>query len=162
MTNDERVIVGVGSGGIIEHFADAFSEQRNRRGSARVTQISRATPCSLHGLRLHGPYPDYKRFQHWEKWNSFGTTTLAVCSPNDFMRCESSLERGADGLHFCVHLEHFVAHLAAPARLLVSAEWQRRVEDVIAVDPHRAGAQLLGDAVRLAEVLRPDARGEAV
>ena len=47
------------------------------------------------------------------------------------------LEGDADCLHFGVLLQRLVPHLAAPARLLVAAEGQRRVEDVVAVDPDR-------------------------
>src|SRR5215510_12031452 len=51
-----------------------------------------------------------------------------------------ALQGGGDRLHFGVVLQHELAHLAPPARLLVAAEGQRRVEHVVAVDPHRAGA----------------------
>jgi aldehyde dehydrogenase (NAD+) len=40
-----------------------------------------------------------------------------------------------------------MAHLAAPAGLLVPAERQGRVEDVVAVDPDRAGLDLLGQGI---------------
>jgi hypothetical protein len=49
-----------------------------------------------------------------------------------------------------------VAHLAAPAGLLVPAERQGRVEDVVAVDPDGPGAQLLRQGVGLGDVLGPD------
>src|SRR5664279_4407410 len=74
----------------------------------------------------------------------------------------SSLDRCADGLYFGVHLQSFVAHLASPSRLLVSAEWQRRVEHVVAVNPHRPGAQFVRNAMSLADVARPDTGGETV
>src|SRR5580700_7023876 len=61
-----------------------------------------------------------------------------------------------------VGLQDLVAHLAAPAGLLVAAERQRRVEDVVAVDPDGAGPELLRQGVRLGDVLGPDARAEAV
>jgi hypothetical protein len=38
------------------------------------------------------------------------------------------LQQGGDGLDFGVVLQYLVPHLAASAGLLVSAEWQRRVE----------------------------------
>src|SRR5947209_10290209 len=41
-----------------------------------------------------------------------------------------------------VVVEDVVAHLAAPAGLLVSTERQSGVKDVVAVDPHRARLQL--------------------
>src|ERR1035437_2205858 len=71
-------------------------------------------------------------------------------------------DRRADGLHFGVHFQSFVAHLAAPSGLLVSAEWQRRVEHVVAVDPHRPGAQFVRYAMSLADVAGPDTGGETV
>ena len=55
-----------------------------------------------------------------------------------------------------------MAHFAAPAGLLVAAEGQRRVENVVAVDPHGSGAQLVGHAVGFADVARPDAGGQAI
>ena len=54
----------------------------------------------------------------------------------------SSLQRAADGFYFCVVLQDFVAHFAAPAGLLVAAEWKGGVEDVVAIDPDCAGLQL--------------------
>src|SRR5271167_1629265 len=51
----------------------------------------------------------------------------------------------ADRLGLEIIFEHLAAHLAAPARLLVAAKGHRRVEDVVAVDPDRTGAQLIGD-----------------
>src|SRR5271167_909585 len=51
-----------------------------------------------------------------------------------------------------VVVEHLMPHLAAPARLLVAAKRQCRVEDVVAVDPYRTRAQLLSQGVRLADV----------
>ena len=55
-----------------------------------------------------------------------------------------------------------MAHFAAPAGLLVSAEGQRGVEHVIAIDPHSSGAQLGSDAVRFLNVTRPNARGQSI
>src|ERR1035437_5297139 len=56
----------------------------------------------------------------------------------------TDLQQGGDGLELGVGIERFVAHLAAPAGLLVAAEWQCRVEHVVAVDPDGAGPELLG------------------
>src|SRR6204780_1968940 len=72
------------------------------------------------------------------------------------------LQLGGDGLDFGVGLEDLVAHLAAPAGLLVAAERQGRVEDVVAVDPDRAGPELLGQGVGLGDVLGPDPGTKAV
>src|ERR1700691_814963 len=46
-------------------------------------------------------------------------------------------ESDDDRLAFQVVVEYLVAHLAAPARFLVAAERQRRVVDVVGVDPDR-------------------------
>ena len=60
-----------------------------------------------------------------------------------------ALKRSANGLDLGVLLEHFVAHFAAPAGLLVAAEGHSGVEHVVAVDPDRAGAQQAGQAMWL-------------
>ena len=54
------------------------------------------------------------------------------------------------------------AHLAAEAALLVAAERRGRVVDVVGVDPDGAGLEPRRDVVRLLDVARPDAGGEAV
>src|ERR1700728_4443802 len=66
------------------------------------------------------------------------------------------------GLDLGVVVQDLVAHLTAPAGLLVAAERQRGVEHVVAVDPDRAGPQLLGQRVCLGDVAGPDAGPEAV
>src|SRR5450755_3794202 len=70
----------------------------------------------------------------------------------------TDLQVGGDGLDLGVGVERLVAHLAAPAGLLVSAERQCRVEHVIAVDPDGACLEFLGQGVSLGDVLGPDAR----
>src|SRR6185312_12710754 len=65
-------------------------------------------------------------------------------------------------LDFGVGLEGLVAHLTAPAGLLVPAERQGRVEDVVAVDPDGPGAELLRQGVGLGDVPGPDPGPEAV
>src|ERR1700761_1607040 len=72
------------------------------------------------------------------------------------------LQRCCNGLDFSVVVENFGAHFAAPAGLLVAAERQRGVEHVVAVDPHRSGANPAGQLVRHAAVGSPDACGEPV
>src|SRR5581483_7940223 len=52
--------------------------------------------------------------------------------------------------------------VAADARLLVAAERRGDVAAVVGVDPHRAGAQALGELEGLVDVGREDRRGEAV
>src|SRR6478672_7798429 len=75
------------------------------------------------------------------------------------MALRRHLQRGADGFDFGVVLENFVAHFAAPAGLFVSAEGQRGIENVVAVDPDRTGAEFRGDLIGFLDVARPDARG---
>src|SRR5580658_7600034 len=74
----------------------------------------------------------------------------------------AGLQLGGDGLDFGVGIEGLVAHLAAPAGLLVAAEGQGGVEHVVAVDPDRAGPELLGQRVGLGDVAGPDAGAQAV
>ena len=52
---------------------------------------------------------------------------------------------GGDRFDFGIIVKHFLAHLVAPARLFVAAERQRRVEHIVAVDPHGAGADAAGE-----------------
>jgi hypothetical protein len=67
----------------------------------------------------------------------------------------SGSDTHADRFGLKIVLEDLAAHLAAPARLLVAAEGQRRVEDVVAIDPDRAGSQLIGDTVSTLDVAGP-------
>src|SRR5438552_11637269 len=75
-------------------------------------------------------------------------------------RAASYLE--PDALYLRVEVERVAAQLAPVAALLVAAEGRTRVEDVVAVDPHRSGADGARHPVRLADVTRPHAGGEAV
>src|SRR5580692_7094789 len=54
----------------------------------------------------------------------------------------SRLQCAANRFYFGVVLQDFVAHFATPAGLLVAAERERGVEDVVAIDPDCAGLQL--------------------
>src|SRR5580700_6702144 len=72
------------------------------------------------------------------------------------------LQLSGDGLDLGVGMERLVAHLAAPAGLLIPAERQCRVEHVVAVDPDGAGPELLGQGVGLGDVLGPDACPQAI
>src|SRR5215510_11891801 len=67
-----------------------------------------------------------------------------------------------DALHLGVEIEGVAAQLAPVAALLVAAEGGARIEHVVAVDPHRAGANGACHPVRLAHVARPYPGGEAV
>jgi hypothetical protein len=53
----------------------------------------------------------------------------------------NALQSDADSLDLSIVLKHFVAHLAAPAGLLVASKRQGGVEDVVAIDPHGSSAQ---------------------
>src|SRR5450755_476114 len=61
------------------------------------------------------------------------------CGSRERERHRTGSELDGDRLDLGVGLENLVAHLAAPAGLLVAAERQGGVEDVVAVDPHSAG-----------------------
>src|SRR6476646_7987026 len=61
-----------------------------------------------------------------------------------------------------VVVERVHAHLAADATLFVAAKGRGRVVDVVSVDPDRAGLKFGRDVVRLLDVARPDAGGQAV
>src|SRR5262249_13082076 len=67
-----------------------------------------------------------------------------------------------DRLDLRVFLEGVVAALAAEARLLVAAEGEARVVEVVGVDPDRARLQRLRRAQRLLGVSRPDTGRDAV
>src|SRR5262249_14652986 len=72
----------------------------------------------------------------------------------------SDLEPAA--LHLAVAVEGVASQLATVAALLVAAEGGARIEHVVAVDPHRAGANGACHPVRLSHVARPYPGGEAV
>ena len=55
-----------------------------------------------------------------------------------------------------------MTHLAAPAGLLIPTEWERCVEDIVAVDPDGSGAELGREGMRFLDVVRPNSSGETV
>src|SRR5690606_33281170 len=61
-----------------------------------------------------------------------------------------------DGLDLRIKVEYILAHLAPPAGLLVAAERQCRIENIVAVDPDAAGTQTPGDPVRGTDIPRPN------
>ena len=67
----------------------------------------------------------------------------------------------ADRFRLGIKIEHLMAHFAAPAGLLVSAERHGRIENAVAVDPDRSRAKFGRDTMRLLDVPRPDGRREA-
>src|SRR5579864_5379559 len=73
-----------------------------------------------------------------------------------------SRNRGANSLDLGVLLEDFVAHLAAPAGLFVSAEGQGGVEHIVAIDPYGSGAEQAREPVSFLDVASPYAGGQTV
>src|SRR4029077_10600492 len=67
-----------------------------------------------------------------------------------------------DALHLGVEVEGVAAQLAPVAALLVAAEGRARIEHVVAVDPHRTGANRARHPVCLAHVARPHPGREAI
>src|SRR5947208_13451914 len=65
-------------------------------------------------------------------------------------------------LHLGVLEDALEPELAPDAALLVAAERRRDREEMIVVDPHRAGPHPLGDLERLRLVARPDRPTQAV
>jgi hypothetical protein len=70
----------------------------------------------------------------------------------------SLLHRHRHRLDLGVIPQRVFAQFAADAGHLEAAEGGGGVEDVVAVDPDRAGLELGGEAVGLADVARPDRR----
>src|SRR5262245_34749887 len=77
-------------------------------------------------------------------------------------RTRRNSKGGRHRLDLRVVVEDELTHFTSPTRLLVAAEGQRGVEDIVAVDPDRSGTDPLGDLVRLGDVSAPYAGGEAV
>src|SRR5579863_2384500 len=55
-----------------------------------------------------------------------------------------------------------MTHFAPPTRLLITAKGQGSIENVVAVNPDRAGAELGSQAMRLLDVSSPNARSQSV
>src|SRR5437667_12635336 len=55
-----------------------------------------------------------------------------------------------------------MAHLSTPPRLFVSPKGQRRIKDVITVNPYSSCTQLGSEPVRLSEILCPDTRCQTI
>src|SRR5262249_48804755 len=64
--------------------------------------------------------------------------------------------------YFAKSLEARVAPFAADARFLDAAEWLPQIAHVLAVDEHHPGLNASREPVRLADVLRPHVRSQAV
>src|SRR5207237_8873120 len=66
------------------------------------------------------------------------------------------------GLPFGVQLQGVFPEFSAVAAHLVAAEGSRGVKDVVAVDPDRARAKAVRQAMRLADVACPDRGSQAI
>src|ERR1700760_1742246 len=66
-----------------------------------------------------------------------------------------------DRLDVEIFFEVLLAGFAAVAAHLVAAERHGRVHRLVAIDPHRTGAQRFGDLMRLADIGGPDAAAES-
>src|SRR5215475_2020838 len=62
-----------------------------------------------------------------------------------------------DRLYIQILFHLLDARLAAVTAHLIAAEWHGRIHRLVAVDPHRTGAQSFREAVRLADIARPHA-----
>jgi len=82
-----------------------------------------------------------------------GTGLRFWCS-SSHLRSER-LQPDYDRFGFGVQFQRFVAHFSTPAGLFVAAERQRRVEHVVAVNPHRPGLKLSRNPMGLADIARP-------
>src|ERR1700730_6364687 len=77
-------------------------------------------------------------------------------------RCSRSAELNPGRLDLGELVEGVQRLVAADARLLITAERRGDVAAVVGVDPHRAGAQALGELEGLVDVRGEDRRSEAI
>ena len=75
---------------------------------------------------------------------------------------KACLQPRAYRLGLSVKVKDVFPHLASPTGLFVAAEGQGGVKNVVSVDPDGSGAQCGREPVRLRNVLRPDARRQAI
>ena len=68
----------------------------------------------------------------------------------------------ANVFRLCKEAQRFLAAFATDAALFHAAERDAEIADEPAIHPNCAGVDSLGDAMGAAQVLRPDARREAV
>src|ERR1041384_5355514 len=91
-----------------------------------------------------------------------GSTALFAGPIRKSTAQEGKLLRNTDVLRFGEKAESFFAAFAADAALLHATEGDAEITDEPAVYPDSAGVDFFGDAMGAAEVLCPDAGGEAV
>jgi len=67
-----------------------------------------------------------------------------------------------DGFHFGVCLQPILSQLPATPRHLVAAEWGLGPKHIIAVDPHSASLEGLGQIIGLVQVLGEDSCSQPI
>src|SRR5205823_5108705 len=84
--------------------------------------------------------------------------------PRRGLLCDRASKSEADRHRFSgqIIVENCLSHLTAPARLFVSAKWQRRIEDVVAVDPYRPGLEACSQRMRFADIAGPDSGRQTI
>ncbi len=133
----------------VVRFLDQMLKEQG--GTLRVEEIevettSKWAGTALHDLNLKG---QYNLLVLGMKCPGVGSTSDLIVNPPDnsvipglgviiAMGNIKDIQRARHG----IHLEGIVPHLTSPARLLVPAEGQGRVEDVVTIDPYRTSAQL--------------------
>src|SRR5436305_2091647 len=87
----------------------------------------------------------------WAAWPMQGrriTPAQSIFSANDAARSADRPDVGPDRLDLGVQVEHLMAHLASPTRLLEPPERCPRSNVSVGVDPNRSGTQTRCDTVR--------------
>ena len=111
------------------------------------------------GVDVPSERPAHAR-RRWRRVTKTGAGIVVPAPPIRRAAALAQLDRHR--LRLGVVLQRRLAVLAALAGHLEAAERRRRVHDVVAVHPHRPRLHLLGEQVRLVDVLRPDGGGQAV
>ena len=75
---------------------------------------------------------------------------------------QDQLLRDANVFRLGEKTQRFFAAFASDAALFHATEWDTEIADEPAIYPDRAGVDSLGDTMGAAQILRPDARREAV
>ena len=74
----------------------------------------------------------------------------------------SRSHRHRDSLQLCIVGEAGFTEFSTDAAHLEATKWGRGVKDVVAIDPHRAGSQIMSHLVRLLNIASPDGSGQSV
>src|ERR1035438_3355586 len=126
-------------------LAIVFSKERARARSNEIRRVRSGAICLVTGCHSE------RKGSGLDPANKAGRSQVASARSSVLVRSKCD----GDGLGLGVVVQDLFAHFAAPAGLLVSAEGQGSVEDVVAVDPHGAGAKTARHFVGQAQVLRP-------